>query len=361
MCVLALNNNFWGSYQSNQVYFVELVDTMRKLVKKVYTANDVFEAQKIIEHNHVDFSISFGKYFYNVNDIPLYEKYNLLHYQWVSDNPLKMNIDHQSKNIRYIFIDEEFYEIAKPLKIQPLVIPLGYPNCEKNDVTEKIDAVLMPTKIRNIKKICDVINSEAERELLWGFIESYQINTSFIHAFMKFLDRYSVSSPEHFFRITNEYFRVKKRLEVVNSIEAKHIHILGKDYGNDFKHKQNITYIKPLNFTQTLKMMSAYRYVINVDPNYYFSVHDRFIRTIVNNSVCLTNINGIWSKEQKFSYDFLNMNAINDEILNIDKCYYEILSSEKQAVRYFSWSNAVLSIIDNFIFDKEVNAYEILR
>ena len=362
MCVLALNNNFYGSYQSNQIYFAELVDAISKAVKDVYVAADISEAQKILENHHIDFSISFGKYFYSVNDVPLYDMYDLPHYQWVSDNPLKMNIDHQSKNIRYIFIDGEFYEVAKPLKSRPLIIPLGYPTFENNcEVVEKIDAVLIPAKIRNIDDICNVIENDTERKLLWDFIESYQINTSFINAFINFIESNKISSPEHFFRVTNEYFRVKKRLAVVNSITEKPVHILGRDYGNKFSNMENIVYLEPLNFIQAVMMMSKYRYVVNIDPNYHSSIHDRFIRTIASNSVGLTNSNRIWNSNLNFIYDFLSPNTINDIILNIDKCYENTLFQEKQIARYFSWENAVARIIDNFIFGKEVNCYEILR
>ena len=362
ICVLALNNNFFGSYQSNQVYFTELVEAIGHVVKKVYIATDNSEAQKIIGNHHIDFSIAFGKYCYSIDDLPIYDKYNLPHYQWVSDNPLKMNIDHQSKNIRYIFIDEEFYKVANPLKVQPLIIPLGCPRVEDDyAATEKIDAVLIPAKIRNISEICNIIDNDADRKLLWEFIESYRINTSFINAFINFINRNKVSSTEHFFRVTNEYFRVKKRMSVVNSITVKPVHILGKDYGNIFLNRQNIVYLKPHNFVQAVKMMSTYRYVINIDPNYHFSIHDRFIRTVASNSVGLTNANGIWGSNQKFLYNFLSPYVINDEILNISKCYDETLFHEKQIARYFSWENAVAQIVDNFIFDKEVNSYEILR
>lgn len=361
MCVLVLNNNFFGSYQSNQVYFTELVNAMGHVVKKVYAINNILDAQRIIESHHIDFSISFGKYAYNIDGVPLYDKYNLLHYQWVSDNPLKMNIDHHSTNIRYIFIDEEFYDIAKPLKSTPLIIPLGYPKFEDEcSAAEKIDAVLIPAKIRNINELCNIIDENLERKLLWKFIESYQINTSFINAFIDFAQHHNLTSPEYFFRIINEYFRVKKRLSIVNAITSKPVHILGRDYGNNFSNRQNIIYLEPLGFMQAIKMMSAYRYVVNIDPNYYCSIHDRFIRTVACDSVGLTNVNGIWDSKLKFLYDFSSPHVINEVLLNIDKHYDEILFQEKQIVRYFSWENAIAQIIYNFIFGKEVNCYEIL-
>ena len=60
--ILALNNNFYGSYSSNQVFFDELVNAFQNIGINIITAASVEGAMSIFENYKVDFSISFSKY-----------------------------------------------------------------------------------------------------------------------------------------------------------------------------------------------------------------------------------------------------------------------------------------------------------
>lgn len=124
--ILLLNNNFYGSYVSNQYFYSELVDACQELGVACIFVSRLEDAIAAIERQDISFSLCLGVFPYRLEGTPLYDLYNLPHYQWLSDNPLKFHLDHHSVNITYIFIDKQFSDIAGTLQQNPLILPLGY-------------------------------------------------------------------------------------------------------------------------------------------------------------------------------------------------------------------------------------------
>jgi len=163
--ILVLNNNFFGSYQSNQVFFNEMICALKNLNIQYFIADTIDKAKNHYINSDIDFSISFSKYFYYDSNIPLYDFFKIPHYQWVSDNPVKMNLDEKSKWINYIFIDNEFELSVKNLKNKPIILPIGFlkSNRLSLDVKKKIDAVLVPCKIRSLEMLATKIDNHVKR------------------------------------------------------------------------------------------------------------------------------------------------------------------------------------------------------
>lgn len=345
--ILVLNNQFYGSYESNQVFYSELVESLRNLNISCITAETVDEAVEAYEKNNISFSICFSKYGYFIDNIPLYDSYNIPHYQWVSDNPIKMNIDEKSNWITYIFIDNEFILSVNKLQNEPLILPLGFMKSKKLNVMpqDKIDAVLMPCKIRSLSSIkADILNN-IDSDLLNLFIEKYDLDSSFISYLNKFKMKYSIS--EENFRLVNEYIRVKKRIDVVKSIKSIDVYIVGDDNGN-FRDDENVYFIDKVKYSDIDTMMSKYKYVLNVDPNYHSCFHDRFIRAINSGTVCITNYSNIFNESETFIYRFSELDKIDDIIKEIHKNYIKILRYQRIKVKDCEWTTSLRVIIDHF-------------
>jgi hypothetical protein len=347
LVVLVLNNNFHGSYGSNQVFFSELVQNLKEMGIITHTASSIIEAVKIYKNHKIDFSISFGKYIYYKDNYRLYDLFKVPHFQWVSDNPLKMNMDENSKFITYIFIDDEFEYCSPNIYNPPLIKPLGFTKVNDYNLTsiQKKQALLMPCKIRSLEELNHKIKSHKDHELIKKFINGYDFDTSFIMHLKNFRKDYQVN--EDFFRIVNEYIRVKKRIDIVNAINIMDVFIVGEDTGN-FKEKTNVFFINPVDYNKISNLMSQYKIVINVDPNYHSCVHGRFIRSVQSNTLCLTNSSNVFHKSEKYVYSFKSLKDVDNQLSFLNNEYDDILAKQKKMISNYDWKSSINDIIKYF-------------
>lgn len=347
--VLVLNNNFYGSYSSNQVFFDELVCAFQSIGINTFTASSVEEAMSIFESNKINFSISFSKYQYFYNGVPLYEIYKVLNYQWVSDNPIKMNLDSGSKWIKYIFIDEEYPLAMKKTQNDCLFLPLGY--LEKNVMQPSggNGRVLIPCKVRNINQLyCEIATSSHAKQMK-KFLGDYDRNSSFIKSFKKFIEENTAEinqDKERIFRLLNEYVRIEKRLWAIEHVYSMPVDILSEDCGNIIKNK-NASFIEPVSYSELSSLINQYAIVINVDPNYHVCIHDRFIKAISSGAICVTNENMMINKITQLTYSFNEPNSIS---LAIEQTLRDDQWNEQMgAIMEYSWEKSARKIADDYI------------
>jgi len=354
--ILVLNNNFHGSYNSNQIFFQNLVSAFKNNGNIVWKADTVEDAISIYKKKKIDFSISFSKYIYYEKNIALYDKFQKNHYQWVSDYPPKMNIDIKSEFIHYIFIDYEYIYLCPNILNKPIILPLGYTkNDSINYNMNKKKAILFPCKVRSFAKIKTKIENSAFRETYYEFIKSYKLDDSFTIFYSNFIKRHLNCDCESFFRTINEYYRILKRMMVIENIEKYEIYICD-DKNDNFPSKKNIHYIGKVNYKEINKYMNNFMIVINVDPNYHACIHDRFIKSVNSGSVCLTNANMlINSKEYTYSFDKISL--IDNIIDYISVNNKEIYLQQKDLIKRYSWKKSCKSIIEDF--SKKVKNNEI--
>jgi len=316
--VLCLNNNFHGSYESNQVFHQELVSAFKNIGANVFEANDWQSAEKICNDVDVNFSMSFGKYFYQQDDF-FYNHYKIPHYQWISDNPLKMNLDTSSKLLTYIFIDEEYKKIIPQVE-NFLILPLGFP--EKNFVnfSKRPDEILIPCKIRNLNELWRTISDSSYCDLIREFLFDYNLDDSYITAITNFFEKKNICNEEEkiiIFRLSNEFLRVQKRLSVINSLFDYKIYIAGEDYQNALSSPDKVEFILPIKYSNLVETMQNFKIVVNIDPNYHACIHDRFIRAVGSGCVCLTNQNLVMQRWNKNVYTFDGKKNLNDLVQQI--------------------------------------------
>ena len=350
--VLGLNNNFYGSYASNQVFFEELVWAFQSIGVRVCTAATVEEARKIYESTTISFSFSFSKYQYYFNGRPLYEKYGVLNYQWVSDNPLKMRLDLESQWIKYIFIDREYpLVLDKSTKNGYLFRPLGF--LQKNLIPpgNKNGRILFPCKVRNINKITDQIYNSPYRTLIKRFLREYDRAASFIIELTDFFREENIreyDKKEAIFRLANEYTRVEKRIWVLNQITDYPVDVLAEDYNNVIQNA-NIRFLQPISYSAMPKMINSYSYVVNVDPNYDDCIHDRFIKTVSSGSICITNSNKWISSITPATYTFDNPGSVMQAIMCAGNDRYIFYEKQLASIKKYSWEESARFVLEDFL------------
>lgn len=344
--ILGLNNNFYGSYSSNQVFFSELMEAFMEYGVRVVTANTLEEAVYLYETENISFSIGFSKYKYFLDGKPLYEIYQKMNYQWISDNPLKMNLDVDSKWMKYIFIDYEYHMMLKhdsPNKY--LFRPLGFLERNLKDCHEKNGRVIIPCKIRNLNDIYRKISESKDSVLMKRFLEQYDRDSSYVRLLSDFFAQEQVYDEEGFFRLTNEYIRVEKRIWVIEHIYDLPVNVLSDNCGNIIKNP-NVSFLPTVSYEKIGALINEYSFVINVDPNYHSCIHDRFIKAVSSGSVCITNRNELTEKITPYTYMFREDNSLMNAIKDAEnESAYLLL---RKAILPYSWEKSVNIIINDF-------------
>ncbi len=344
--VLGLNNNFYGSYSSNQVFFDELMEAFTTYDVRVFTASTIKEAIHLYENEDISFSIGFSKYKYFLDEIPLYEIYHKINYQWVSDNPLKMNLDVDSKWVKYIFIDNEYPMMLKHDSPNGYLFrPIGFLERNVMEPQKKNERVIIPCKIRNLNYIYRKINESKESSLMKRFLELYDRDSSYIKFLYSFFDYEHICDKEAFFRLTNEYIRIEKRIWVIEHIYDLPIDILSDDFGNDIKNS-NASFLPTIAYEKLSKFINEYSFAVNVDPNYHACIHDRFIKTISSGTVCVTNRNNLTEQITPYTYMFNDENSVMNALNSVGNKSANMFL--RTAILQYSWEKSAKIILDDF-------------
>lgn len=343
MRILLINNGFHGSYESNQYFFYRTREACFTLGWDVLIANTIEQAREIYEKENFDFSLCFSKYPFKDKGIPLYEQFRKPHFQWISDNPLKMIIDCESEWIHYIFIDYEFPLVCAPLKNPVCYYPLPFLSEESLAYQENTKkAVLFPGKIRSLSTIENEIRCLPEIQYVrcLSFIQEYtDLNFSFIQKLIAFERKFGKLENKEF-RLLNEYFRVRKRIVAINKILDWDVYILGEDEGN-FKDKTNIHFLEPISYRESEKLMNLFGVVLNVDSNYHCCITDRFIKSVFSSTPCLSNRNAIL-KDPEYTFSFTDCRTIDKYIESILNHRSVVLKKQQSLVSKYTYQHALL-------------------
>lgn len=359
--ILCLNNNFYGSYESSQIFHVELAAAFRNIGAKVFEAADWQSAENICKVAPLNFSVSFGKYFYATDDF-FYNKYKIPHYQWVSDNPLKMNLDTTSGLITYIFIDEEYVKMLSSLANECLILPLGFLEKNFQPFDKKRRGILFPCKIRNLKSVWRDIQESSVAKLVKDFLFDYELDDSYISSLSRFFEQKEIICPATrilIFRLSNEFLRVKKRLTILNSLSDYSIYVAGEDYQNVLRRPSNVTFLPPIKYANLVEVMKSFRFVVNVDPNYHACIHDRFVRAVGAGCVCLTNQNFVMQRWNANTYTFDDKSDINDLIQKVSGDVEGNFFRQLNCIKKFSWEESAKKIVAQYLRGVGVRRYEL--
>lgn len=347
LTVLVLKNNWHGVYNAFETFYDELIDGLNVNKVNFFIANTLEEAKNYYETQEIAFSIYVGVYNFIDNGEPLYDKYKVLNYQWVIDNPYVYKCLPKSKYNRLIMIDEDFYLSGDYFDEKNLVLSLGAPE-KFFDNKNRINAILVPWRLKNYNDIREAAKKYGVYDELSDFLNKSNLKLSFHKQFNEYLANNKIENIEGLFRVANDYFRLYKRIELINSIK-KHKLIITSETPNEDLKNNNVKYIKPLSFDKIQELQRQYKFVLNANPNYDNCLHDRISHAVANGAVVISD-NTPFLKKIHFPscFDFDDFNSIDDYIDKINKNINNVLTEQRRCIENFKISNQVRKIIENY-------------
>ena len=343
-------------------FYESIIESLKK------NANILIVENIEMYSENIDFTIGIGRYNFYIDNTPAYEYFKIHHYNWVLDNPLKLNLDTNSIYISHIMIDNEFNKIMK-FNNNNLFLPLGtnLPNkLERAKNQKKENDVVFIGQIRNhnlILKDIKLLHLDIRSKVL-KIIDKMcnNLNQSFIACFNNVIKNKNISSFDKkiIFKYSNSYIRAYKRYIVLNSIKDHTINIIG-DVKNPLLHKKkNIIIYPPVPYSYLKHIYSNSKISININPNFNHACHDRIINSIAFGSLCLTDTNRyidsfFKNKENILLFNYNNTNNI-DETITVALENKNFIQMQKSAYciveKNFTWDNILLRLLDYHVKSK---------
>lgn len=354
MNILVLYNDFDGAYGSLEVFQHELIDSITEQ-DRVYISRNVWDTESICKNVQIDFSIGIGEFHQFYNGIPIYETTQVPHYQWLIDNPLKMNIDFHSTLITYILINKAFiYNLGKCYNA-PIYIPLGF-NTLDASIDDKDYGIVFSGQIKNVSiNKDDSIFKKFYGNKVWDFLDIYDCSfeVAFEKTFQECFQAIPLNEKKVVFRYLNSYYRALKRKKVIQSIIDYPIYILGDVLDDEIRKQKNVFLAGKATYTEVWNIISKYMFSLNISPNFTDSIHDRIIRSICCGTIPVSE-GGEWCRsllgESMVYYSYKNLMEMEGLLVSCTKDEYKrrILDLQDR-VEQFRWVNTIQKIKENFV------------
>ena len=344
---MLLASNFNGGFKAFDVFIDVIINHFENNHIEYRFASSVDSAINYIQNETIDFSINIGLYKYFIDGVPLYEKHHVHNYQWIMDNPLKLNLDYHSKYNHLIFIDEDFNKVIEE-KVDALTLPMIFPDLDKTNASKK-DAILAPLKIRDLLAIKDEIEHSEEKDNVYSFINSFDYDKSYIDALIEYLNTHHVKNKEQFFRLTNSYIRTDKRMKIINSIHSKPIYLLSSQK-LPLIDNPNVIYIEAYDFDKTLELMKEFKYVLTVSPNYDKALHERVGYALSSGAIVIADKTSLLDELHfpgRISYHELD--KIDEIIKDLDE---NTQSTQWEIIQKYDFYNIFNKILEHYLRQK---------
>lgn len=354
MNILVLYNDFDGAYGSLEVFQYELIDSITGQ-DRVYISRSVGDTETICANVKIDFSIGIGEFQQFSDGIPIYETTQVPHYQWLIDNPLKMNIDLHSTLITYILINRDFiYNLGRCCNA-PIYIPLGF-NTLNASIDDKDYGIVFSGQIKNVSlNKEDNIFKKYYGNKVWDFLDMCDCThgVPFEKTFQECFKEYPLNEKKIIFRYLNSYYRALKRKKVLQSITDYPIYILGDVFDEEIRRQRNVSLVGKVTYVEVWNIISKYMFSLNISPNFGDSIHDRIIRSICYGTIPVSE-GGEWCRsllgESMMYYSYKNLADMERLMISCTKDEYKKRIFDLQdKVEQFRWENAILKIKENFI------------
>lgn len=351
MNILLIDNGFDGAYGSLKIFIEEIKEYLSGS-HSVFLSRSFAESAEIFRRNQVDFSLGIGKFNQFEDGCPLYEHTKTLHYQWIIDNPLKMDLDPDSIYIKYILIDGEFGDLMPALKNPPLFLPLGV-KCRDAEPRPRRDGVVFCGQIRNPQAISEEIGrSEAgadARRLIRSLEDN--LDESLIRTFHDQIKNRELSYQKSVFKLANSYLRALKRKTVIQHIKAYPVILAGEIEVPELLEQANVTSLGKLNYLQAQEVMNCYMFSLNISPNFNACIHDRVLRSIQAGSCAVTDGSNTYftyfgSSMIYYRYDQLEL--LEDRMIHMKREQYDkMIRDARNELENFTWEHIVPYILDD--------------
>ena len=321
---------------------------LRKKKIHVLVANTVAEALAAYDNNEIDFSIGIGKYSYFWKGYPLYDLYHKLHYHWIIDNPLKMEIDTVSSYIKYVLIDKLFSLCMEKVQNPVLYLPIGVPKTKSNSRIKKKNGIVFAGQIRDSNTLLKEINNSSNKTEIIKMLEPLMLNLDlpYIPELMKNVGGMSPSIRKATFALTNSFLRAYKREKVLSEIKEIPLTIIGEVRSKELLNKKNLTIVGKVPYYKSFEIMRQYRFSLNIEPNFNCGFHDRVVRSAVQGNVVITNYSkmqfDVWGNAALY-YSYSAIDRITNRILCLQENELEEMGDRLSQVTLlnFSWDRII--------------------
>ena len=353
MKIMLIDNDFSGAYNSFKCFFSEIKLALSKIGNSVFYVNSIKQAIEVYETIPIDFSIGIGKYNLFKNKMALCDIYNIIHYQWIIDNPLKIETIGIIKNCIPIFIDKEFKFLYND-NSNSIYKPLGLPSKFTQLPLKRKYGILFAGQVKNIKLIEKSIEKSFLKKEIKNFIYDYSknLNTSYIKLLLKIFKTIENKNWYELFSLTNSYFRCYKRKIVLDSIKETPLILIGEVLDENILKKKNVVYKGKVSYNKLNKLLKYYQYVLNVSPNYNKCIHDRVLRALFSGCHVVTDYSTEIDRYFKGFIDYYYYDKLKDGYIDhivkfnnkttIRKCV-------ELSLKNFTWENILCTIIYDFL------------
>lgn len=349
MNILLLYNSFEGAYSSMVSFQQELMHAIKKS-DCLLVSRSALETIELCHKYTVDFSLGIGSFNQYIDEIAVYEITRVHHFQWIIDNPLKIGMDSSSAFITYILINRNFkYNIIKCTN-EPLYLPIGYAEKENTGyLNPKKKGIIFSGQIKDINSNEIAILRDPMGKEIRRFIDEYEtkLDESFEKIFWQYFGQLSCFDQKRIFRMTNSFFRARKRKIVIESITDYPVYIIGEVQDNDIIQQRNIHILDKMSYEKTYIEISKYMFSLNVSPNFHDAIHDRVVRSIAYGTLPITS-DSEWCRDvyensiEYYKFQDLNIDSI---VANFDhQEYSERISNARLMSFQLSWENSFQKI-----------------
>lgn len=358
MNIVLLQDNGFIAYESFNVFYSYISKALQSKNHKVWSCKNLAQAVELLETKKIDCTFNIGKYMFIQDEKKLYEKYNIPHFNWIVDNPLKMNIDTCSRQIFYIFIDKEFVKLCPDLDArQQMFLPLGTSLGIAGDKANKDMDIIFTGQIKDINTIYEEIKDMPlkQRNIAETIIEAMlgDLDESFIQLYIGKTNSLNVDEKRRIFKVTNSFIRAYKRIKVIESIKEHTVTIFGKVEATHIAKQKNIICKPVVAYNELPGLFGRSKLALNITPNFNYSCHDRIINAIAMGSVAITDSNAylssIFKNEQDIAfYKYNQLDNVEDCITRLlANDYYQMVyeNGYKLVEEYFTWDKIIDKLV----------------
>jgi len=357
MRILVLGNNFNGAYGSLKCFSEEMAKAFSKIGCETFLTYTVNEAVKIINSNTIDFSIGIGKYSFFCDGVPLYELFQVRHYQWIIDNPKKISIDVKSKFVKYILIDKLFSECISNTANAFMFLPLGVPDKSDHNIVDqtKEEGVVFAGQIRDSNRLYEMIKGHKYSDSIIEAVDG--IVSDLDYPFILGLKRITCDMPEEciedVFSLSNSFVRAYKREKTLGAINEYPVAIVGEVESDKLVEKKNVKLFGKKGYYEAISIIKKYSFCINIEPNFNAGFHDRIIRAIQNGGLLITNDGTIQRDifgDKLLYFKYSSLEDICCQILNIspEQIAQKTAAGAEIVDEFFSWKKILSCVIADF-------------
>ncbi len=348
MKILLIENAFLGAYGSFQKFLSEIEYALKKLGHRVFRAQDIKEVVAVCEQHEPNFSLGIGKYKSLIGRQLICDIYEIPHYQWIIDNPLKMP-QYSSNNFTPIFIDREFVELYEPKPPNFLWSPLGISDAEYNYDKIRERGIVFAGQVKNLSSLQAEIQRSNQRKSIERFLGDMlqHIDDSFIVRYKNFLQKNEIVDLEEFFRLTNSYLRCIKRLNVLKKIQKWSLILAGNIAEKSLLRKPNVIHLGDVPYSNLNKLFSKYTHILHISPNFSACIHDRILRGLVSGCQVIAEENSVLREVFGDGLIYFRYKNFDERLLEVGQGEKRLVTTAK-ILKRFEWKNILTVVIDDY-------------